>query len=128
MGYQVPRIELLDVIKATGLSEEFISVVDPLNLDEMKEAIQKALDVDGPYVIVTKRPCALIKEVIKKNAGKHCTIDAEKCKGCKSCMKIACPSLAFENKKAYVADPANCNACGLCMQMCKFDAITKVGE
>ena len=128
MGEEVPRIELLDIIKATGLSEEFISVVDPLDLNGMKEAIEKALAVEGPYLIVTKRPCALIKSVIKQNAGKHCVIDADKCKGCKSCMKIACPSLAFENKKPYVADPANCNACGLCMQMCKFGAITKVGE
>src|SRR5699024_9636344 len=92
MGEEVPRIELLDIIKATGLSEEFISVVDPLDLNGMKEAIEKALAVEGPYLIVTKRPCALIKSVIKQNAGKHCVIDADKCKGCKSCMKIACPS------------------------------------
>mgnify|MGYP005811719279 FL=1 len=101
MGEEVPRIELLDIIKATGLPDEFISVVDPLDLAGMKEAIEKALAVEGPYLIVTKRPCALIKSVIKQNAGKHCVIDSDKCKGCKSCMKIACPSLAFENKFSF---------------------------
>ena len=53
-------------------------------------------------------------------------MDPDKCVGCKSCMKVACPH-SPENKKAYIADVANCNACGLCQQMCKFNAITKVG-
>ena len=42
-------------------------------------------------------------------------------------MKVACPSLAFENKKARIADPDNCNGCGLCMQMCKVGAISRIG-
>ncbi|MBR3402313.1 MAG: 4Fe-4S binding protein, partial [Parasporobacterium sp.] len=77
-----------------------------------------------------KRPCALIKEVQKANAGKHVVIDPDKCVGCRQCMKVACPSLAFdgEKKKAYVADTANCNRCGLCIQQCKFGAIGKAGE
>jgi indolepyruvate ferredoxin oxidoreductase alpha subunit len=94
----------------------------------MDAAITDAIAAEGTFVIITKRPCALLKEVIKANAGAHCIVDPEKCVGCRACMKIACPSIAFENKKAYIADTANCNACGLCQQMCKFDAITKVGK
>jgi indolepyruvate ferredoxin oxidoreductase alpha subunit len=41
-------------------------------------------------------------------------------------MRIACPAMAFEGKKARIADPASCTGCGLCMQQCKFDAIRKV--
>lgn len=78
-------------------------------------------------MIVTKRPCALIKEVMKANAGKYCEIDSEKCKSCKACMKIACPAIAFD-VKANIVDAKNCTACGFCMQLCKFGAIRKVGE
>ena len=93
----------------------------------MNAAIQIALDTRGVFVIISKRPCALLKEVIRANAGLHCEIDSEKCVGCKSCMKVACPSLAFENGKARIADPVNCNGCGLCMQMCRLDAIHRIG-
>ncbi len=128
MGYEVPKIDILALVKATGIDEDRISVVDPLNMAEMDAAIKKAAAVEGPYVIITKSPCALIKDVIKARGNKQCVIDADKCKGCKLCMKVACPSLAFKDGKAYIADPANCTGCGLCQQMCKFGAIEKVGE
>lgn len=127
MGYTVPQIDLVAMVKATGLDESRIRIVDPLDLDAMQKAMDDAIAAEGPFVIITKRPCALIKEVAKANAGKYCKIDPEKCKGCKLCMKLTCPSLAFKDGKAVVADPANCTACGLCSQMCKFDAIEKVG-
>ena len=103
---------------------------DPVDQEAAKEALEAALKAEGPFVIITKRPCALIKEVQKANAGKHVKMNPDKCVGCKQCMKIACPSIAFDeaNKKAYIADIANCNRCGLCIQQCKFDAIEKVGE
>ena len=128
MGYEVPKIDILALVKATGIGDDRISVVDPLNMAEMDAAIKKAAAVEGPYVIITKSPCALIKDVIKARGNKQCVIDADKCKGCKLCMKVACPSLAFKDGKAYIADPANCTGCGLCQQMCKFGAIEKVGE
>ncbi len=127
MGYEVPAVSILDMIYATGIPKERVIVVDPIDQQAMKAALSEAAENEGIYVIVSKRPCALLKPVIKANAGRHCEIDAEKCVGCKSCMKVACPSIAFENKKARIADAANCNACGLCMQMCRVGAIRKVG-
>jgi len=128
MGYEVPAIDLVELVRATGIGDDRISIVDPLDLEAMQKALDDALAVEGPYVIITKSPCALIKDVIKARGSKRCEIDAEKCRGCKACTRIACPSLAFKDKKAYIADPANCTGCGLCQQMCKFDAISKVGE
>jgi indolepyruvate ferredoxin oxidoreductase alpha subunit len=128
MGYEVPPIDIIKVIHAIGFKEEQIRVVDPLDLKAMDDAVKAALAYEGPFVIVTKRPCILIKEVRKKNAGVHCEIDSAKCVGCKACMKVACPAMAFQNKKAVIADPASCTGCGLCAQMCKFGAISKVGE
>lgn len=128
MGNDVLAVDLVALIKATGIGDDRISVVDPLDLAAMQKAVDKATAVEGPYVIITKSPCALLKKVIKDRGKKKCVIDAAKCRGCKACTKIACPSLAFKDKKAYIADPENCTGCGLCQQMCKFDAISKVGE
>ena len=128
MGYETPKIDIVSLIKATGLEESRIRVVDPIDLDAVKKALDDAYATKGPFVIVTKMPCALIKEVARTTANKYCEIDQDKCTGCKSCMKIACPAMQFSDKKAQIVDKANCTACGLCMQMCKFDAIGKVGE
>lgn len=126
MGEPSPVIDLVKIIKATGLDESRIKVLDPLDLKAVQAAIDEAVEVSGPFVIITKRPCALIKEVAKANAGNHCVIHADKCKGCKSCMRITCPAISFADGKASISDPASCTGCGLCQQMCKFDAIEKI--
>ena len=129
MGYESPAVDVVSLVKAVGLSEDRIRVFDPVDQKEAEAALNDALNAKGPFVLVSKRPCALIKEVAKANAGKHVVVDPEKCVGCKLCMKIACPSISFdsENKKAFIADEANCNACGLCMQQCKTGAIERRG-
>ncbi len=128
MGYEVPSIQITDIIKATGISDKNVRVVDPVDQKEIDSAIEAAIKSDGVFIIVSRRPCVLIKEVARANAGAHCVIDADKCVGCKLCMKVACPAMAFENGKAVIADPDGCTACGLCAQMCKVNAITKAGE
>ncbi len=130
MGYESPAIDIESVVRSLGIDDDHLRVFDPVDQEAAKEALEAALAAEGPFVIITKRPCVLIKEVQKANAGKHVQMNPDKCVGCRQCMKIACPSIAFdeENKKAYIADPANCNQCGLCMQQCKFEAIEKVGE
>ncbi len=127
MGEPSPQLNIEALVRATGIPAEHVRVVDPLDVTAVQAAVEAALGVKGPFVIITKRPCALIKEVARANAGKHCAIDPEKCRGCKMCMKIACPAIAFENGKATIFDPASCTGCGLCMQMCKFGAIERRG-
>ncbi len=128
MGDPAPQADIVGIATAFGLPKERISVVDPIDQQAMLKAIDDALAVEGPFLIITRSPCVLLKEVRRLSAGRHVTVDPEKCRGCRACTKIGCPSMAFADKKAYVADEANCNACGLCMQQCKFGAISKVGE
>lgn len=126
MGYEVPAIDIVQMVYSTGIDKSRVKIVDPVDQKQMGAAIDEALETEGTYVIIARRPCALLKEVIKANKGARCVIDSDKCRGCKACMKIACPAMAFENKKARVADPASCTGCGLCVQMCRFDAISRV--
>ncbi len=126
-GYEVPAVSIEKVILAIGLPEEHLRIVDPVDQAAMHQAIEDGLAVDGPFVIIAKRPCALLKEFIRLNGDRRCEIDPDACRGCRACMQIACPALAFRDGKAVIADPASCTGCGLCQQMCHFDAIRKVG-
>ena len=128
MGKPAKAIDLLKVVRAIGIEEDHIRVVNPVELEQMEEAIDAGIQAEGPFVIVTKSPCILLKPVRKTYAGKYCEIDPDKCKRCKSCLKIACPAIALKDGVISIVDRANCTACGLCMQVCRFGAISKVGE
>lgn len=127
MGKPAPVVDLEAIVKAVGIKEENIRIVDPYNLEAIKEAIKAAYEASEPFVIITKQPCALIKEVQKKRAHLYCEVDQEKCTKCKSCTRTGCPAIAFKNGQVVI-DKAMCNGCTICAQVCKFDAITKAGE
>lgn len=90
-------------------------------MQAVETALKEELAADEPSAIIVRRPCMLLKYV-KPQPPLH--VDPEKCKGCKSCMKIGCPAISFANKKASV-DATICVGCGLCDQMCKFGAFEK---
>ena len=54
-------------------------------------------------------------------------IDVEKCPGCNLCKKN-CPQLAIEGepKKPYKIIQDKCIKCGICYDVCKFDAVLKI--
>lgn len=127
MGYPSPSVDIETVVRAVGLDDDHIRIVDPLDITSVEQAIEAGYAAHGPFVIITKRPCALIKEVAKRNAGVYCKVNPELCKSCKACMKIACPAISFVDGKAVIADQVSCTGCGLCMSQCKFGAIERVG-
>lgn len=98
---------------------ERVRVVDPYNLKECEDAVKEELSVKAPSVIISRRPCMLLKYVKPKPPLK---VNAEKCVGCKSCMKIGCPAISIKNKKAKI-DFTQCVGCGVCGQLCKLGAI-----
>ena len=69
-------------------------------------------------MIITRRPCVLLKSVEKHPPYQ---VEPDKCKGCKMCMRIGCPAISWKDKKAVI-DPTQCVGCGVCEQLCKFDA------
>lgn len=121
-------VSIESIVRAAGFGDANMRIVNPINQAEMDEAIDAGIKAKGPFVIITKYPCALIKEVARTFVGKYCVIDQDKCKKCKACLKIACPAIALKDGVIAIVDQDACTACGLCMQVCKFGAISKVGE
>ena len=117
-GDPASKVSLEAVCKAVGINR--VRVVDPYKIEEVEIAIREELAADEPSVIISRRPCALLKYV-KHNAPLN--VDADKCKGCKSCLKIGCPAVSMKNGKAYI-DYTQCVGCGVCTDMCKFGAIS----
>jgi len=109
-------IKIEDVCRAAGIQR--VRVVDPQDMAATEEAIKEEIAAADASVIIVRRPCQLLKYVKAKPA---LSIDPDKCKGCRSCMKIGCPAIRFTDKKASI-DPTLCVGCGLCEQMCKFGA------
>ncbi len=109
-------IKVEDVCRAAGIQR--VRVVDPQDMAATEEAIKEEIAAGEASVIIVRRPCQLLKYVKAKPA---LSIDPDKCKGCRSCMKIGCPAIRFTDKKASI-DPTLCVGCGLCEQMCRFGA------
>ena len=116
-GDPASKIDLETLCRAVGINR--VTVVDPYNLKECEEAIKRELAVEEPSVIISRRPCVLLKYVKTKAP---LTVNADKCKGCKKCMKLGCPAIRIQNKKANI-DTTLCVGCDVCSQLCSFDAI-----
>ncbi len=116
-GDPCTKIDLESLCHAVGIRR--VKVVDPYDMETCKAVITEELSAEEPSVIISRRPCALLKYV--KHPGPICS-DSEKCKGCKACMNIGCPAISMENGKAKIDDTL-CVGCGVCKQLCKFDAL-----
>ena len=116
-GDPCAKIDLETLCRAVGIKR--VRVVDPYDLAQCDAAIKEELAANEPSVIISRRPCALLKYVKHKAP---LAVDAEKCVGCKACMKIGCPAISIVDGKAKV-DATQCVGCGVCEQLCKFDAL-----
>jgi len=121
-GDPCTKIDLEALCRAVGIRR--VRVVDPYDLAACDAAIKEETAADEPSVIISRRPCALLKYV-KHNA--PLIVEEEKCKSCKMCMKIGCPAISMADGKAKI-DNTLCTGCGVCEQLCKFDALHAVKE
>ncbi|MBO6054019.1 MAG: indolepyruvate ferredoxin oxidoreductase subunit alpha [Oscillospiraceae bacterium] len=118
-GEPAAKIDLEALCRALGFRR--VRVEDPYQLKAFEAAVKEELAAEEPSIIISRRPCVMIKGTVHKPPLK---IQAEKCKSCKSCMKIGCPAITFDAKAAI--DSTLCVGCGVCTQMCAFNAIEEV--
>ena len=121
-GDPAAKIDLETLCRAVGIRR--VRVVDPYDLKQCDEAIKEETAVNEPSVIISRRPCALLKYVKHK---KPIIADSDKCVGCKACMKIGCPAISIVDGKAKI-DNTLCTGCGVCAQLCKLNALQAAKE
>jgi len=121
-GDPATKIDLETLCRAVGIRR--VRVVDPYDLKQTEDAIKEELAAKEPSVIISRRPCALLKYV-KHN--QPVSVNPDKCVGCKMCMKIGCPAISMKDGKAEI-DTTLCTGCNVCTQLCKIGAMKKGEE
>ncbi len=116
-GDPAAKVNLEALCKALGI--ERVRVVDPYDLKACETAVKEELAVKEPSVIISRRPCVLLKTVKTKAP---LTVNEDKCKSCKRCMGLGCPAISMKGGKAKI-DATLCVGCDVCSQLCAFDAI-----
>lgn len=124
-GQVVPAINIYGLCKSLGI--EYVCEVDAFDQAELERVIKEEVARDAVSVIITKAPCALLKGIKFPN---KCRPLPDKCKKCGACLRPGCPALTKNEDGTISIDETMCNGCGLCKQLCKFDAINlvKAGE
>lgn len=128
MGDETNIVDVEALAKALGIKR--LSVIDPYDLDNTSLVISNELKSKETSLIISRGPCVLLRGA-KRDSWKQHTIDVDKCTGCKACLKLGCPALGWApdelNSKGKegraVIDRLICIGCGVCTNLCKFDAI-----
>ena len=116
-GDPASKIDLETLCRAVGINR--VRVVDPYDVKTCEAVIKEELAVTEPSVIISRRPCMLLKYV---KASAPLSVDSDKCRSCRACMKLGCPAISFRDKKACI-DATQCVGCGVCSGLCPFGAI-----
>ena len=116
-GEPATAIDLEALCHAIGIQR--VTVVDPYDLKEVTRVLKEELAAEEPSVIISRRPCALLKYVKHSPA---LAVDQEKCIGCKACLGIGCPAISLRGNKTEI-DPNQCVGCGVCTTLCPKGAI-----
>ncbi len=118
-GDPAAKIDLETLCRAVGINR--VRVVDPYDIKQCELALKEELAAEEPSVIISRRPCVLLKYVKPK---KPLVVNKDKCRSCKLCMKFGCPAISIRDKKAVV-DHTLCVGCEVCEQICPFGAFEK---
>ncbi|NLE05179.1 MAG: indolepyruvate ferredoxin oxidoreductase subunit alpha [Crenarchaeota archaeon] len=117
MGEQTKAANIETIVRALGIDQ--LRIVDPYDIKQTTQAIKDAVNYQGPSVIITQRACPL-------KAGRTAPYEVtDNCKICGYCIKsLGCPAMSLTATKAQI-EPTLCQGCGVCAQICKFNAIRR---
>jgi indolepyruvate ferredoxin oxidoreductase alpha subunit len=121
------RIDFPLLCKSLGVKH--IRVINPFDLEQTKNVLREEMERPETSVILTDKPCVLVKREGVFQKGPVYSVEAGKCTGCRACLKIGCPAIEWrpagdggKKGKAFI-DPQLCTGCDVCRQLCKFEAI-----
>ncbi len=125
MDQVAPQVDFVQLCQALGVRH--VRTVDPFDLAETKAVIAEEMARPEPSVVITNRPCVLVKRAGVFERGPLLEVTEENCTGCRACLRIGCPAIIWkpgEGKKGVAhIDPLLCTGCDVCRQLCRFDAI-----
>ena len=122
-GEDTYAIDLAALCRTIGVPN--VIEVNAFDVVALEKILRESTQGDVLTVIIAKAPCALLKG---QKFPEYCACDAEKCKKCGACLRVGCPAITKAADGTVKIDPSACNGCGLCTNLCKFDAIKKVGR
>jgi indolepyruvate ferredoxin oxidoreductase alpha subunit len=125
MGDEAPAMDIAATLWAAKAS--FVQKTSAFNIKETQNAIEEAIQTEGPSAVVVQGACALEHDRTKRKQGiviEPYKVDAEKCVGCRICTdKFGCPALIWNEETEKVdVDAFVCNGCGVCVQICPNEA------
>jgi len=121
-GEPTRQVDLVKLANAVGITR--VKVADPFDINEFEKIVKEEIEASEPSVIISQRPCALLKHVKFEGALR---INTGKCKKCKLCLSVGCPAIV--DKGEYIEiNEALCVGCKLCTKVCRFDAFEKAGD
>ena len=121
-GKKTKSVDLVKLCQAVGV--ERVRVVDPFDLEATEKAVREEIAAEEPSVIITRRPCALLKTATFKG---QLSINRDKCRNCKVCKRIGCPAIVDRGNHMEI-NMALCVGCHLCRDLCKFGAMERMGD
>ncbi|HAD04844.1 MAG: indolepyruvate ferredoxin oxidoreductase subunit alpha [Desulfuromonadales bacterium GWC2_61_20] len=125
-GEVAPEVNIAELCRTLGIRH--VVTVDPYDLVATRQVLETEMARPEPSVIITNRPCCLMKGECRFEKGQLLAVDPDKCTGCKACLRIGCPAIEWQpsgdgkHGKAYI-DPLLCTGCTVCQQLCKINAI-----
>lgn len=111
------------ILEALGFDR--VLQVNAYDLEQCKKAIREAKEAADRVAIVVQGPCRLLKGIQR---GDTATVIPENCNKCKSCLRLACPAISLGSGGKPDIDPVACFGCGLCVQVCRHQAIRTVAS
>lgn len=136
-GGPAPALNLEKLCEALGVKR--VRVVNPHEVEETRKVLKEEVEVPEPSVVISRAPCVLLPEMVKMKKPVYST-DLAKCTGCTQCVQMGCPAISwtpltpeeavahgYRDKQKGFAQIAEvqCNGCGQCASVCKFEAIIR---
>lgn len=136
-GNAAPEIDLEKLCLALGVPR--VVCVNPHEVETTRRVLQEEIASPELSVIISRAPCVLLPEEVRRPKTPYYT-RTENCSGCTLCVQMGCPAISwtplspeeavargYRDKQKGFASIAEvqCNGCGQCAAVCRFEAITQ---